>query len=60
MKKHYNFLCIIIISLAVNLSFSDLIPSSEKSVEKYGFSVDNALDHLKITTNEIMIIHKKV
>ena len=52
MKKLYTFLCIIIISLAVNLSFSDLIPSSEKSVEKYGFSVDNALDHLKIISKK--------
>ena len=48
MKNFFTFLSILIISLTVYVSFNDLIPSSEKSLDKYDFSVENALDHLKI------------
>ena len=46
MKKFFTFLSVLIISLTVYISFNDLIPSSEKSLDKHDFSVENALDHL--------------
>ena len=45
MKKFFTFLSILIISLTVYVSFNDLIPSSEKPLDKYDFSIENALDH---------------
>ncbi len=52
MKNFFTFLSILIISLTVYVSFDDLIPSSEKSLDKYDFSVENALDHLKIISKK--------
>ena len=52
MKNIYTLLSILIISLTVYLSFNDLIPSSEKSIDIHGFSVDNALNHLKVISKE--------
>lgn len=52
MKNIYTLLSIIIISLTVYCSFDDLIPSSLKSIESTGFSVDNALNHLKVISKE--------
>ena len=48
MKIFFTFLSILIISLTVYISFNDLIPSSEKSLDKYDFSIESALDHLRI------------
>ena len=52
MKNIYTLLSIVIISLTVYLSFDDLMPSSVKSIESTGFSVENALNHLKVITKE--------
>jgi hypothetical protein len=52
MKKIFSFLSILIISLTVYVSFNDLIPSSEKSLDKYDFSVENALNHLRIISKK--------
>ena len=35
MKKIFTFISILIISLTVYVSFNDLIPSSEKPLDKY-------------------------
>ena len=48
MKKFFTFLSVLIISLTVYISFNDLIPSSEKSLDKHDFSVENALNHLEV------------
>ena len=52
MKNIYTLLSILIISLTVYFSFDDLMPSSVKSIETTGFSVDNALNHLKVISKE--------
>ena len=52
MKKIYTLLSILIISLTVYFSYDDLMPSSVKSIETTGFSVDNALSHLKVISKE--------
>ena len=52
MKKFFTFLSILIISLTVYVSFNDLIPSSEKPLDKYDFSIENALDHLRIISKK--------
>ena len=52
MKKFFSFLSILIISLTVYVSFNDLIPSSEKPLDKYDFSIENALDHLRIISKK--------
>jgi len=52
MKKFFSFLSILIISLTVYVSFNDLIPSSEKSLDKYDFSVENALNHLEVISKK--------
>ena len=52
MKKIFSFLSILIISLTVYVSFNDLIPSSEKPLDKYDFSIENALDHLRIISKK--------
>ena len=52
MKKTFTFLSILIISLTVYVSFNDLIPSSEKPLDKYDFSIENALDHLRIISKK--------
>jgi hypothetical protein len=52
MKKIFTFLSILIISLTVYVSFNDLIPSSEKPLDKYDFSIENALDHLRIISKK--------
>ena len=52
MKKFFTFLSILIISLTVYVSFNDLIPSSEKSLDKYDFSVENALNHLEVISKK--------
>jgi hypothetical protein len=52
MKKFFTFLSILIISLTVYVSFNDLIPSSEKPLDKYDFSIENALDHLRIISTK--------
>ncbi len=52
MKKFFTFLSILIISLTVYVSFIDLIPSSEKSLDKYDFSVENALNHLEVISKK--------
>ena len=52
MKNIYTLISILIISLTVYFSFNDLSPSSKKSIESTGFSVENALNHLKVITKE--------
>ena len=52
MKNFFTFLSILIISLTVYVSFNDLIPSSEKPLDKYDFSIENALDHLRIISKK--------
>ena len=52
MKKFFSFLSILIISLTVYVSFNDLIPRSEKPLDKYDFSIENALDHLRIISKK--------
>jgi hypothetical protein len=52
MKFFFTFLSILIISLTVYVSFNDLIPSSEKPLDKYDFSIENALDHLRIISKK--------
>jgi hypothetical protein len=52
MKKTFTFLSILIILLTVYVSFNDLIPSSEKPLDKYDFSIENALDHLRIISKK--------
>ena len=52
MKIFFTFLSILIISLTVYVSFNDLIPSSEKPLDKYDFSIENALDHLRIISKK--------
>ena len=52
MKKFFTFISILIISLTVYVSFNDLIPSSEKPLDKYDFSIENALDHLRIISKK--------
>ena len=52
MKKIFSFLSILIISLTVYVSFNDLIPRSEKPLDKYDFSIENALDHLRIISKK--------
>lgn len=52
MKNFFTFLSILIISLTVYASFNDLIPSSEKSLDKYDFSVENALNHLEVISKK--------
>ena len=52
MKKIFTFISILIISLTVYVSFNDLIPSSEKPLDKYDFSIENALDHLRIISKK--------
>ena len=52
MKNIYTLLSILIISLTVYFSYDDLMPSSVKSIETTGFSVDNALSHLKVISKE--------
>ena len=52
MKNFFTFLSILIISLTVYASFNDLIPSSEKPLDKYDFSIENALDHLRIISKK--------
>ena len=52
MKNIFSFLSILIISLTVYVSFNDLIPSSEKPLDKYDFSIENALDHLRIISKK--------
>jgi len=52
MKKISTLLSILILSLTVWFSFSDLMPSSVKSVEHTGFSINNALNHLKIISEK--------
>ena len=52
MKNIFTFLSILIISLTVYVSFNDLIPSSEKPLDKYDFSIENALDHLRIISKK--------
>ncbi len=52
MKNICTLISILIISLTVYFSFNDLSPSSKKSIESTGFSVENALDHLKVITKE--------
>ena len=52
MKNIYTLLSILIISLTVYFSFDDLMPSSVKSIETTGFSVDNALNHLKVISKK--------
>ena len=48
MKNIYTLISVLIISLTIYFSFNDLSPSSEKSIERTGFSVENALSHLKV------------
>ena len=52
MKNFFTFLSILIISLTVYVSFNDLIPRSEKPLDKYDFSIENALDHLRIISKK--------
>ena len=52
MKIFFTFLSILIISLTVYVSFNDLIPRSEKPLDKYDFSIENALDHLRIISKK--------
>ena len=52
MKNFFTFLSILIISLTVYISFNDLIPSSEKSLDKHDFSVENALNHLEVISKK--------
>ena len=52
MKKISTLLSILILSLTVWFSFSDLMPSSVKSIEHTGFSINNALNHLKIISEK--------
>ena len=52
MKNIYTLISILIISLTVYFSFNDLSPSSDKLIESTGFSVENALNHLKVITKE--------
>ena len=52
MKKISTLLSILILSLTVWFSFSDLMPSSIKSIEHTGFSIDRALNHLKIISEK--------
>ena len=52
MKNFFTFLSILIITLTVYVSFNDLIPSSEKSLDKYDFSVENALNHLEVISKK--------
>ena len=52
MKKFFTLISILIISLTVYVSFNDLIPSSEKPLDKYDFSIENALDHLRIISKK--------
>jgi hypothetical protein len=52
MKKFFTFISLLIISLTVYVSFNDLIPSSEKPLDKYDFSIENALDHLRIISKK--------
>ena len=52
MKIFFTFLSILIITLTVYISFNDLIPSSEKSLDKYDFSVENALNHLEVISKK--------
>ena len=52
MKKIFTFISILIISLTVYVSFNDLIPGSEKPLDKYDFSIENALDHLRIISKK--------
>ena len=52
MKKISTLLSILILSLTVWFSFNDLMPSSDKSIERTGFSINNALNHLKIISEK--------
>ena len=52
MKKISTLLSILILSLTVWFSFSDLMPLSLKSIEHTGFSINNALNHLKIISEK--------
>ena len=52
MKNFFTFLSVLIISLTVYISFNDLIPSSEKSLDKHDFSVENALNHLEVISKK--------
>ena len=52
MKKLLTFLSIFIISFTVYLSYNDLIPSNSNKIDVTGFSIDNALEHLKIISKK--------
>ena len=52
MKNFFTFLSVLIISLTVYISFNDLIPSSQKSLDKHDFSVENALNHLEVISKK--------
>lgn len=47
MKKYTSLLSILIVVLTVYWSFHDMMPSSDKIDIKGGFSLENALSHLK-------------
>ena len=55
MKIFFTFLSILIISLTDYVSFNDLIPSSEKSLDKYDFLLENALNHLEVISKKIAL-----
>lgn len=64
MKKYASILSVFIVILAVYWSFYDMMPSSENMKIKGGFSIENALSHLKVISEKTHHVgtkeHKKV